>query len=312
MKLLGVAVGSMLGALLSLGATVLLVAQGPGELSLSPSDQARQEIPADMLALYQRAAADRCPGLPWSVLAAIGRAESDHGRNVAVSSAGARGPMQFMDATWQAYGVDADGDGAADPDDPRDAVYAAADDLCANGGAEPARLRDAVLSYNHATWYVDAVLADASRYAALVAAEPVAFTAASDLLANPHLVLTEVARADLAHGVVDPRVVALLAALSESHVIGVSVLETGHSLFVAGTTRVSNHVFGRAADIYMVDGEAVSPGSRAAAAAVAWLGTLTGPARPDEVGQPFADLPAAGFFSDAAHLDHIHVAYSAP
>ena len=110
--------------------------------------------------------ASYCPGLSWRVLAAIGQVESDHGRNVGPSSAGALGPMQFMPATWASYGVDGDGDGKADIMNPYDAVPAAALYLCRNGAGRGGQaLYDAIFNYNHADWYVREVLALAARYA---------------------------------------------------------------------------------------------------------------------------------------------------
>ncbi len=108
-----------------------------------------------------------CPGLSWTVLAAIGQIESGHGRNNGPSSAGALGPMQFMPATWASYGVDGDGDGDADTMDPFDAVPAAALYLCRHGAARGEQgLYDAVFAYNHADWYVREVLALAEAYRA--------------------------------------------------------------------------------------------------------------------------------------------------
>ncbi|MQA01476.1 MAG: transglycosylase SLT domain-containing protein [Streptosporangiales bacterium] len=112
-------------------------------------------------------AASRCTGLSWTVLAAIGQVESGHGRNMGPSSAGALGPMQFMPATWRSYGVDGDGDGDRDVWDPRDAVPAAADYLCASGAGDGGRsLYRAVYAYNHSDAYVREVLATAAVYAA--------------------------------------------------------------------------------------------------------------------------------------------------
>ena len=114
------------------------------------------------------AAAATCRGLSWSVLAAIGQVESNHGRNAGVSSAGARGPMQFLPSTFASVGVDGDGDGLADIDNPFDAVYSAARYLCRAGigAGTPQALHDAVFAYNHAEWYVQQVLALADAYAA--------------------------------------------------------------------------------------------------------------------------------------------------
>ncbi|MDL4775021.1 lytic transglycosylase domain-containing protein [Actinomadura xylanilytica] len=118
------------------------------------------------LDLYKKAATT-CPGLSWTVLAAIGQVESDHGRNAGRSSAGALGPMQFMPATWKSYGVDGDGDGKADIMNPYDAIPGAAKYLCANGaGGGGKHLYQAVWHYNHADWYVQKVLNLAQAYAA--------------------------------------------------------------------------------------------------------------------------------------------------
>jgi len=95
-------------------------------------------------------------GIPWEVLAAINKIESNFGRNMGPSSAGAVGWMQFMPDTWLRWGSDGDGDGIADPWDPQDGVYSAARYLAAAGGM--ADLRRSVFAYNHAEWYVDDVL----------------------------------------------------------------------------------------------------------------------------------------------------------
>jgi hypothetical protein len=116
-------------------------------------------VPADYSALYA-AAAETCPGLPWTVLAAVGQVESGHGVNTGPSSAGAQGPMQFMPATFAAYAVDGDGDGDKDIADPADSIHSAAAYLCASGAGDgPGGVRRALFAYNHAQWYVDLVLA---------------------------------------------------------------------------------------------------------------------------------------------------------
>ena len=119
-------------------------------------------IPRFLIGLYKEAG--KRYHIPWPILAAINEIETDFGRNVAVSSAGADGWMQFMPATWRAYGVDADHDGVKDPDNPRDAIFAAARYLYASGA--PINMRRAIFAYNHAGWYVDSVLLRAERIAA--------------------------------------------------------------------------------------------------------------------------------------------------
>ncbi|MBB6349328.1 hypothetical protein FHU36_005873 [Nonomuraea muscovyensis] len=130
-----------------------------------PHNPVAANRPTSYLDLYKQSAT-RCPGLSWTVLAAIGQVESSHGRNNGPSSAGALGPMQFMPATWKAYGVDGDGDGKADIWSPYDAVPGAANYLCANGaGKGGEKLRKAIWFYNHSWDYVNKVMGIAEAYA---------------------------------------------------------------------------------------------------------------------------------------------------
>jgi hypothetical protein len=123
-------------------------------------------VPGSLIQLYQKSAAGYCPGLSWTVLAAINEIESGDDTNEGPSSAGALGPMQFLPSTWAIWGTDAFGQtGTPDIMNPLDAVPSAARLLCASGGGNPATLSGAIFSYNHATWYVDEVLALASEYA---------------------------------------------------------------------------------------------------------------------------------------------------
>ena len=122
--------------------------------------------PATYLQLFRESAARYCPGMSWTVLAAIGQIESGDGANVGPSSAGAEGPMQFLPSTWQEWGITAFGEsGPPDVMDPYDAVPSAARLLCAAGAGTPAGLPNAILAYNHASWYVAEVLALAQQYA---------------------------------------------------------------------------------------------------------------------------------------------------
>jgi len=115
--------------------------------------------PPFLIPIYQKAG--RRYDVPWTVLAAINYVETDYGRDLSVSSAGATGWMQFMPATWAQYGVSADGRGTPDPYDPADAIFSAARYLQANGASQD--LRGAIFAYNHADWYVDEVLWEAQQ-----------------------------------------------------------------------------------------------------------------------------------------------------
>ena len=166
-------------------------------------------IPAVALAAYQRAAtvidtADNSCRMPWQLVAAIGRVESDHGRSggnvltdrgidkpgiygpaldgrhgrvrITDTDAGrydrdsrfdrAVGPMQFIPSTWAIVGVDADNDGQRNPQDIYDAALASAVYLCSGPGdlSTAAAQRQAVFRYNHSHRYVDLVLAIERAY----------------------------------------------------------------------------------------------------------------------------------------------------
>jgi cell wall-associated NlpC family hydrolase len=157
--------------LVAAAATALL---GTGSHT-SPSAAAVADIPAGYLALYARAAAT-CPGLDWSVLAAVGKVESDHGRSTlpgvrsGANHAGAQGPMQFLPATFNTVVADhAPPPGGANPPspyNPHDAIHTAAAYLCNNGAHNRADLAAALWAYNHGQAYIDRVLATAAGYTA--------------------------------------------------------------------------------------------------------------------------------------------------
>lgn len=237
MKLLAgtvlVSVTSLVGT--SLAAMTFLVAglAAPGTLAtgtIAPSPAAIDDI-GPWIDTYVDAAAT-CPGLPWTVLAGIGKVESDHGRHggrtvaadgtvtpplIGIALDGtngtarivdtdngaldrdavydrAVGPMQFIPATWHAYGLDANGDGRVDPHNLVDAVHAAAALLCSGGPVED--LRAAVFNYNRSSRYVDDVLDWAARYTGTITGHIVGtmalpvpravFETTPDRLVRPH------------------------------------------------------------------------------------------------------------------------------
>jgi murein DD-endopeptidase MepM/ murein hydrolase activator NlpD len=142
------------------------VPNAPGSLALPPAweSQASQRTTlsfAQLQALWKQAG--QAYGIPWEVLAAINKIETNFGQNMGPSSAGAVGWMQFMPGTWQRWGMDASGDRVADPWNPYDAVHAAARYLAAAGARTD--LYRGVYAYNHADWYVQDVLDLAQTYA---------------------------------------------------------------------------------------------------------------------------------------------------
>ena len=120
----------------------------------------RERSPQSLESLWRSAGA--AYGIPWHVLGAINEIETNFGQNMGPSSAGAVGWMQFMPDTWLRWGMDADGDGIADPWNPDDAVYSAARYLAAAGGRLD--IRRGIFAYNHADWYVEEVLALSARF----------------------------------------------------------------------------------------------------------------------------------------------------
>ncbi len=119
------------------------------------------EIPPFLLPIYQACGSEY--GIPWHVLAAINRIETEFGTNLSTSYAGAMGWMQFMPGTWEAYGVDANGDRLKDPYNPVDAICAAANYLKASGYADDPS--SAIFAYNNANWYVEDILTNSAAYA---------------------------------------------------------------------------------------------------------------------------------------------------
>jgi cell wall-associated NlpC family hydrolase len=149
-----------------------------GDATASLSETAATTIPPDYLALYLQAGVES--GVPWQLLAAVGKVECDHGQSPdpacwkhrAENAAGAGGPMQFLASTWQEYGLSASGTGTPDRWNPADAIVSAANFLKQNGA--PDNIEQAVFAYNHSQTYVQQVLAWANLYASAYNANPTA------------------------------------------------------------------------------------------------------------------------------------------
>lgn len=166
------AIGAMV-AVLGLVAVIIatlsaiIPGSGSGTAACQPEPSKSADIPAAYLDLYLKTG--RHYGIGWNLLAAVGKVESNHGRDggPGITSghnhAGAAGPMQFLPGTWAAFGVDGNGDGATNAYDPADAIPAAARYLKHNGA--PERVRAALFQYNHSHEYVEKVLQQAGVYA---------------------------------------------------------------------------------------------------------------------------------------------------
>jgi membrane-bound lytic murein transglycosylase B len=152
-------VAATFGAMLAAQRSIAAIPASGGR---RPRVRIGRPMPAGRLRAYYLSAQRRF-GVRWQLLAAVNLVESAFGRLRNESSAGARGPMQFIPATWSAYGM------GGDVERPRDAILGAANYLHANGA--PSHPRLALLNYNHSTHYVDGV----AGFAALMVRHPRAF-----------------------------------------------------------------------------------------------------------------------------------------
>jgi hypothetical protein len=130
------------------------------------------------------------------------------------------------------------------------------------------------------------------------------------VLSNPRIGLSSLAAGDVAAGRIDPRVLEVLLVLAERFDLGsVGPLISAHSYFVAGTTTPSNHSFGRAVDISVIDGRAVSIYNPAARDAMELVLSLPPPLLPDELGGPWPMYHAGVRTFTQDHHDHVHIGW---
>jgi hypothetical protein len=274
-------------------------------------------IPRFLVGLYKQAG--RRYHVPWPILAAINEIETDFGRNVAVSPAGATGWMQFMPGTWRTYGVDADHDGVKNPDDPRDAIFAAARYLKASGAKHD--MRRAIFAYNHAGWYVDSILLRAERIAAhqgehdrrlerlFVAGQR---RLERQVLTDPRITIYDCGRQDIAAHRVDRRVLIVLGFLAWSGLSPtVTSLECGHGEYTS-SGNVSEHASGSAVDIAAINGVPIlgnqGPGS-VTEATISELLTLRGALAPHQIISLMSFAGSDNTLAMGDHADHIHVGF---
>ncbi len=281
-------------------------------LSCNTAKAWRKRVPAAYLDAFEKAAAryDLGRRAVWA-LAAVARLESDFGRGMSKAELQRFGALGQVGVEWQRYAVDGDGDGRIRREDPADSAATLARMIWSRG-----ELRAGLFEHNHAKWYVDAVLAEADRIEGKCQTSTVDWA-----LALPNAVMApiewenltlsnELEEQDLASGAIDPRIVGLLGAITQSHQITISSLRSDHSMYTA-EGGISNHYYGRAMDIAAVDGVSctdTAPTSPCAQLATT-LSQLPAPAMPTELIYCY-DVDGPGpAFARSDHCDHIHAGY---
>ena len=246
----------------------------------------------------------------WA-LAAIARLESDFGRRMTPGELRTRGPLGIDEANWHSFAVDGDGDGKVQPQSPGDSAATLGRMVWASGG-----LRAGLFQHNHASWYVEEVLDEAEALTGKCRVRNVSYSIA---LPGPTAVpinwenveLSNSLEAwDLQQGLIDPRVMMLIAAISQNHQITISSLRSDHSMYTT-SGNVSNHFYGRAVDIAAIDGvpcTVVTPDGPCGRMAQA-LALLPAGQRPTELIFCFDPDGPGPAFAAADHCDHIHAGY---
>jgi hypothetical protein len=245
-------------------------------------------------------------------MSAIARLESNYGRGMSKRQMRRTGPLGLDASEWRRYAVDGDSDGRIRHGDPADSAATLARMIWSRGS-----LRAGVFTHNQAEWYVQAVLTEADRMAGkcnvTYTSWPVVFpdTAMSPINWDNLTLSNPLELHDLNAGLIDPRIVGLIGAITQRHQITISALRSDHSEFTTNGS-ISNHFYGRAMDIAAVDGVPCTDTAPTAPCGV--LGrTLTllpaGP-HPTELIYCFdLDGPSGPAFAAADHCDHLHVGF---
>jgi hypothetical protein len=314
---------------------------GAGEATRFPG-------PLFLLPIFQAAATQY--NVPWQILASINEIETDFGANTSRSSAGAMGWMQFMPSTWKTYGVDANGDGIANPEDPVDAIFSAARYLHASGSVKD--LGSAVFSYNHAGWYVARVLQRAVEIGSIPEDLLTSLTEAgrkdagalrratgstgylddhadpdtigrvmllSDekladaTLADPRVQIYSCGRDDIRAGVIDRRVLQAIEYLAFRGLEpSVTSLRCGHGLRTA-SGNISEHSYGDAVDVARINGIPILGHQGVGSitdTSVQELLKLGGAMRPHQIISLMTFTGASNTLALADHDDHIHIGFA--
>ncbi len=280
--------------------------------SCEPAPAWGGEIPDDYMEAFEAAASRYELGQRgvWA-LAAVARLESNFGRGMGNAQMRQRGPLGLEPSEWKKYAVDGDEDGHIHRGDPDDSAATLARLIWSQGG-----LRAGIFTHNQAQWYVQAVLADAEQLEGKCQVTPVDWsislpgTVGTPINWDNLTLSNDLELNDITSGALDPRIVALIGAITQQHQLTISALRSDHSQYTT-SGYVSNHYFGRAMDIAAVDG--VSCTDTSVNAPCAELGRtlayLPAPAHPTELIYCFdLDGPGAAF-ARSDHCDHVHAGY---
>jgi len=248
------------------------------------------------------------------VLAAVARLESDYGRGMTARQLRETGPMGLSREEWKEYGVDGDGDGYVERDEPWDGIATFARMLWSHPTLEAG-----LFDHNHASWYVQAAIEDAGRIAGDCDTSKTEWNIAYPVPTNSTeinwdnlQILNTSAKNDIQNGLIDRRIVNLLAILTQKYSILLSSLRSDHSMLTA-SGNVSNHYGGRAMDIAAVNGvpctdqSATSPCTEV----IKILASLPDGVKPTELIYGW-DVDGPGpAFAMSDHTDHIHAGFGA-
>jgi hypothetical protein len=280
----------------------------------TPADGWTKQIPEDYLNAFETAAGRYELGKRgvWT-LAAIARLESDFGRGMNAKQLRTLGPLGLDKVEWSRYAVDGDEDGRVRHGDVDDSAATLARLMWSRGSIDAG-----VFTHNQAAWYVDAVANEADQLAGKCAVTSKEWTivlpgdTASQINWGNLTLSSDLELRDIQAGMLDQRVVGLLALMTRDHQITISSLRSDHSQMTA-SGNVSNHFYGRAMDIAAVDGVSCTDTSTTAPCAQLGyaLAQLPDPLHPTELIYCF-DLDGLGpAFALPDHCDHIHAGYYA-
>jgi hypothetical protein len=281
-------------------------------LSCNAAEDWSKRIPPEYMTAFEGAAARYELGKRgvWA-LASIARLESDFGKGMSKKKLHSSGPLGLDSTEWLTFAVDGDEDGKVRHGDIDDSAATLARMLWSRGD-----IRAGVFTHNQAQWYVQAVLADAEQLegkcsiASVDYAVSLPASAATQINWQNLTLSNDFELRDLTSGAIDPRIVGLIAAITQEHQLTLSSLRSDHSEMTA-SGNVSNHYFGRAMDIASVDGVSCTETAVDAPCAklARTLAYLPYPMHPTELIYCF-DVDGPGeAFALPDHCDHVHAGF---